>query len=206
MRPDEVPEEPTWEVDPIPELAAVQAPAVEPEPESPPQPMRILEALLFVGGEPLTAERAAEAIRGLTPLQFEQAIHALNRDYRLQGRPYTVSPQGAGFVLTLRPRYRPVLEKLYGSVRAARLSPAAVDVLALIAYRQPATKQEIDGVRGADSGAILRQLVRHGVIAVVQRGDPKQREASYGTTARFLELFSLQSLDDLPRVQDLQKM
>ncbi|HZU38965.1 MAG TPA: SMC-Scp complex subunit ScpB [Gemmataceae bacterium] len=197
---------PLWQLDGEPELAAEPEPVIETESDSPPPPLRILEALLFVGGEPLAADRACEAIRGLTPPQFDQAVHALNRAYRLQGRPYTVRRQGQGFVLSLRPQYRPVLDKLYGAVREARLSPAAVDVLALVAYRQPATKQEIDGVRGAESGAILRQLVRHGLIAVVHRGDHKQREVSYGTTPRFLELFSLQSLDDLPRVQDLQKM
>ena len=199
MAPDETTDEtPAWQVDGNPELPLAE-PAPDAEPDRPPPPLRILEALLFVGGEPLTAARACEAIRGLSAAQFDQAVHALNRDYRLQGRPYGLRRQGQGFVLALRPHYKPVLDKLYGAVRAARLSPVAVDVLALVAYRQPATKQEIDGVRGAESGAILRQLVRHGLIAVVQRGDHKQREVSYGTTPRFLELFALQSLDDLPR-------
>jgi segregation and condensation protein B len=165
-----------------------------------------LEALFFVGGPPLTEQRAREAIRGLTADQFLQAIDRLNRDYRLQGRPYSIRPQDTGYVLALRPRFRPVLEKLYGSARAARLSPAAVDVLALVAYRQPATKQEIDSLRGAECGGLLRQLVRRGLIAVVQRADAGQREVSYGTTGRFLELFGLQSLEDLPQTQDLQKL
>jgi segregation and condensation protein B len=95
---------------------------------------------------------------------------------------------------------------LHGRQREARLSPAAIDVLALVAYRQPATRQEIDNLRGADSGALLRQLVRRNLIAVVQRGDGQHREVSYGTTPRFLELFQLQSLDDLPQTQDLQRL
>jgi segregation and condensation protein B len=175
-------------------------------PGTPPSPLRIIEALLFVGGSALTAERACEAIRGLTPGQFLQALDTLKRDYRRQGRPYTLQPTEQGYVLALRPRYRPVLEKLYGAVREARLSPAAVDVLALVAYRQPATKQEIDSVRGAESGGILRQLVRRELIAVVHRAETGQREVCYGTTARFLEVFGLSSLDDLPRAQDLQKI
>ena len=193
-----------WEVDVGP---VADAAAPEPEaPAAPPAPVRIIEALLFVGGPPLTAARACEAIRGLTPGQFQEAIDTLNRDYRLQGRPYGIRAHDQGHVLALRPRYRPVLEKIYGAVREARLSTAAVDVLALVAYRQPATKQEIDSVRGVESGAILRQLVRRGLIAVVQRAETGQREVSYGTTPRFLELFNLQSLDDLPRAQDLQKL
>ncbi|HEV3261625.1 MAG TPA: SMC-Scp complex subunit ScpB [Gemmataceae bacterium] len=175
-------------------------------PAAPPAPLRIIEALLFVGGPPLTPARACEAIRGLTQVQFQEALDTLNRAYRLQGRPYGIRSQDQGYVLALRPRYRPVLEKIYGAVREARLSAAAVDVLALVAYRQPATKQEIDSVRGVESGAILRQLVRRGLIAVVQRAETGQREVSYGTSPRFLELFNLQSLDDLPRAQDLQKL
>jgi segregation and condensation protein B len=178
------------------------APAADDSP--PPPPLRIVEALLFVGGEPLTGERAGQIIRGFTADQFAQAIATLNRDYRRQGRPYVILSQGDGYVLTLRPRYKDVVEKLYGGVREARLSPAAIDVLALLAYRQPATKTEIDGIRGAESGSLLRQLVRRGLAAVLHRADSAQKEVTYGTTPRFLEMFGLSSLDDLPRTQDLQ--
>jgi segregation and condensation protein B len=115
-------------------------------------------------------------------------------------------PQGQGYVLTLRPRFRGIIEKLYGGVREARLSTVALDVLSLVAYRQPASKQEIDSLRGAESGALLRQLVRRGLIMVVQRAEAGSREVLYGTTPRFLELFGLRSLDDLPRTQDLQQI
>jgi segregation and condensation protein B len=174
------------------------------DPAAPPPPVRIVEALLFVGGPALTAERAGETIRGLTEAQFLQAIDALVSDYRRQGRPYTIRPQEGGYALALRPRFRHVQEKLYGTAREARLSPPAIDVLALVAYRQPATKQEIDSLRGADSGALLRQLVRRNLIAIIHRAEAQQREVSYGTTHRFLELFGLSSLDDMPQTQDLQ--
>lgn len=182
---------------------AAALPAPKPE-LTPPPLVRIVEALLFVGGPPLTAVRAGGAVRGLTPAQFTQAIDSLNKDYRRQNRPYTIRAQDQGYVLTLRPRFRPVVEKLYGGNREARLSAAAVDVLALVAYRQPATKQEIDSLRGADSGALLRQLVRRGLVQIAGRGDAERREVSYGTTPRFLHLFGLSSLDDLPQTQDLQ--
>jgi segregation and condensation protein B len=173
---------------------------------APPPLRRIVEALLFVGGTPLTDQRAGEILRGLTPEQFAQAVATLNQDYRQQGRPYTIQAQGGGYVLALKPRFRAVIEKLYGTAREARLSLAAVDVLSLVAYRQPATKEEIDSLRGVESGALLRQLVRRGLIAVVQRADADQRAVSYGTTSKFLELFALTSLDDLPRTQDLQQL
>lgn len=179
----------------------------EPLDASAPPPLgRIVEALLFLGGEPLTPARACALLRGLTEEQFAEAVAALNQEYRQQNRPYAVQVQGDGHVMALRPRFKGVLEKLHGGPRAARLSPAAVDVLALVAYRQPATKQELDTLRGSDCGSLLRQLVRRGLVAVTQRGDAGQKEVSYGTTARFLELFKLRSLDDLPQTQDLQRL
>jgi segregation and condensation protein B len=192
-----------WEADVLDLPPVTESP---PPSASPASPFRIVEALLFVGGAPITPVRAGEIVRGLTPEQFTEAIATLNRDYRLQGRPYAIQAQGQGYVLTLRSRFRGVLIKLYGTTREARLSPAAIDVLALVAYRQPVTKQEVDSLRGAESGSLLRQLVRRGLIAVVQRGDAAQREVAYGTTGRFLKLFGLTSLDDLPRTQDLQQL
>jgi segregation and condensation protein B len=176
------------------------------QPEAPPPLPRVVEALLFVGGAPLTAARACETVRGLSETQFVETIAALNAEYRGQGRPYLIQAQADGYVMTLRPRFKPVLEKLYGGQRAARLSPAVLDVLALVAYRQPASKQEIDALRGADCGGLLRQLVRRGLVAVAHRGDAERREVTYATTPRFLELFKLRSLDDLPQTQDLQKL
>jgi segregation and condensation protein B len=175
------------------------------EDTAPPPPHRILEALLFVGGEPLTAKRACGIVRGLTIEQFDEAITQLNMDYRRQGRPYAIQPQGHGWVLTLRPRHKHVVTRLYGGVKEARLSTAAIDVLALVAYRQPITKPDVDSLRGGDSGALLRQLVRRGLIQVTQAG-AKQKEVAYGTTKRFLEMFGLQGLDDLPRTHDLQQL
>jgi segregation and condensation protein B len=105
----------------------------------------------------------------------------------------------------VQPRYRAVQERLYGSIREARLSPPALDVLALVAYRQPISRQEVESLRGADSGSVLRQLVRLGLIAV-RRGEAEQKEVCYVTTPRFLSLFQLRSLDDLPRPQDLQRL
>jgi segregation and condensation protein B len=168
--------------------------------------LRIIEALLFVGGEPLTAKRACEIIRGFNEEQFNDAITQLNADYRRQARPYAIQPQGAGWMLTLKPKYRPIIEKLYGGVREARLSNLAIDVLAIVAYRQPITKAEADTIRGADSGTLLRQLVRRGLIQITPIPGGKPKEVAYATTPRFLEMFGLASLDDLPKTHDLQQM
>ena len=175
------------------------------EPAVPPPPPRIVEALLFAGGQPLTAERAGSVVRGLTPEAFRDLIDELNRTYRRQERPYTVRATDAGYVLTLRPRYRALAERLHGAPREARLSKAAREVLALIAYQQPIARAAIDGQRGGDSGAAVRQLVRLGLVTVVPAADGAA-DSAYGTTARFLELFGLRSLDELPQTDDWQHL
>jgi segregation and condensation protein B len=170
--------------------------------DPPPSPEQLVEAMLFVGGHPLTAETACAAVRGLTPERFQQAVDALNRRYRDQQRPYTVEPRGDGFVMAVRPAYRNLRERLFGGPRETRLSQPALDVLSVVAYRQPVGKAEVDAVRGTDSGPTLRQLVRLGLVAVQHRADATGREVRYGTTPRFLSVFGLASLDELPRLGD----
>ena len=173
--------------------SSVQAPT-----ETPPSPLQIVEAMLFVGGPPLTAEKVCSAVRGLTPEKVRELIDELGRKYRRQNRPYTIQPEGDGFALRVKPQYRSLREKLYGGPKEARLSQPSLDTLSLIAYRQPMTTADVDALRGADSTGVIRQLARLGLIVAVERGGPDGTK--YGTTPRFLELFHLSSLDDLPRL------
>jgi segregation and condensation protein B len=175
------------------------------EPATPPPVMRIIEALLFAAGQPISARTAGEVIRGLSVAEFRANIEELNRTYLRQNRPYTVQSKPEGFILSLRPKYRAIQDRLEGAPREAKLSRAAVDVLALIAFRQPIVRSEIDSQRGQDSAAVVRQLVRLGLV-IAEPPAAGQTESAYGTTPRFLELFGLQSLDDLPRTMDLQQI
>jgi segregation and condensation protein B len=200
-----------WELDaeiplaveePPPEAAPPLVPPkrIAVEQSDPPPPEQIIEAMLFVGGRPLTATAACSAIRGLKPEWFQEAIDALNRRYRKQGRPYSIQPRDDGYVLAILPAYRGLRERIFGGPREARLNQAAKDVLAVIAYRQPVGKAEVDAIRGMDSGSTLRQLVRLGLIAVQHRAESGSREVRYGTTSRFLNVFGLSNLDELPRL------
>ncbi len=174
------------------------------ESEAPPPPERILEAMLFIGGPPLTSAAVENVLRGFTVEKLREMVETLNRIYRTQNRPYSILPKDNGYVLTVKPNYRGVKEKLFGGPREARLSQPALDVLSLIAYRQPILKADIDAMRGADSGSIVRQLVRLGLVVVVRRAEAESQAVCYGTTKRFLDLFKLTSLDDLPRLGDPQ--
>ncbi|MFQ3592802.1 MAG: SMC-Scp complex subunit ScpB [Gemmataceae bacterium] len=166
--------------------------------DDPPPLERIIEAMLFIGGPPLTFARAAEVIRSLSQEQYLAVLAHLTQIYRLQGRPYTIVPREQGHEMALRPDYRTVRERLLGGPRETRLTAAAQETLALIAYRQPISREEIEALRGADSLAALRQLVRLGLV-VLGRGE---QGAKYSTTTRFLREFGLTSLDDLPRGEE----
>lgn len=176
------------------------------EPTIPPTPLQIVEALLFVGGHPLTFVEVSDAIRGISVEQFREIIDTLNRVYRTQQRPYEIAHQAEGHVLRVLPRHAALREKLFGGPREARLNQTALDVLSLVAYRQPVGKGEIDAIRGADSAGIMRQLVRLGLIAIIHRDDNDPKNAYYGTTARFLEIFRLRDLDDLPKLGEAKKL
>jgi segregation and condensation protein B len=177
-------------------------PLVQPPVEIPPSPEQLIEAMLFVGGHPLTAEIACTAIRGLTPNRFHAAIDALSRQYRQHKCPYSIQSRNDGFVLAILPIYRVLRERLFGGPREARLGQPALDVLSVVAYRQPVGKAEVDAIRGTDSGTILRHLVRLGLVAVQHRAEAGIRAVRYGTTTRFLQVFGLASLDELPRLGD----
>lgn len=171
---------------------------------TPPPLPALVEAMLFVGGAPLTATRAAEVVRGLTPEILAQTIDQLNKTYRAEARPYRIVQVDQGYELKLSGRYRGVIDRLQGAPREARLSPVALDVLALVAFRQPITKQDVDSLRGGESSGHLRQLVRLGLIAVHRQEEGN--ETVYHTTPRFLAFFGLRNLDDLPRTEDLQRI
>jgi segregation and condensation protein B len=169
-------------------------------------PKSILEAMLFVGhpqNEPLTARHVSSLMRGVLPEEIDELVHELNEQYDAEHTPYCILSEGAGYRLVLRDEFSTLREQFYGRVREARLSQAVVDTLAIVAYHQPIGLKEIDKLRGKPSGGILGQLVRRQLVKIERNAD-KPREIKYRTTGRFLDLFSLESLDDLPRSQEVE--
>ena len=128
-------------------------------------------------------------------------VDELNRRYAARGAPYRIVGEEDGYRLTLCREFHPLRNRFYGRIREARLSQAAIDVLALVAYRQPLTGEKIGRLRGKPSSHVLAHLVRRGLLRI-ERPDAKRRTPHYYTTDRFLRLFNLQSLDDLPRSED----
>jgi len=175
----------------------------EQSPDDPCQtsPLTILEAMLFVGNrasEPLSPGRVAELMRGVEPGEVPDLVDQLNRGYLARGCPYQIVSEGAGYRMALRREFSAVRARFFGRIREARLSQAAVDVLAIVAYRQPITADEVSTLRGRPSGHLITQLVRRRLLAVERAAD-RPRNPQYRTSERFLQLFGLQSLGDLPQ-------
>ena len=168
--------------------------------QCPVTPRSILEAMLFVGhpaNEPLTSKRVAELMRGVRPEEIDGLIGELNEDYSRHGCPYFIESLGEGYRMTLRPEYDSLRENFHRRTREATLSQPAIDVLAIVAYQQPIQRREIEKIREKPCASLLNQLVRRQLLRV-ERDTEKGRSVTYRTTDRFLDLFELDSLDDLP--------
>jgi segregation and condensation protein B len=180
-------------------------------------PLSIVEAMLFVGSptnEPLTAQRIASLMRGVRPVEIEELVRELNQGYAANRCPYEIVGTGAGYRLTLRSDFDSLRTRVMHRGRQVRLSESAIEVLAVVAYNEPLTADEVDKLRGRPSGALLRQLLRRQLL-MLERADDEAAAAGvagrprpaprYRTTPRFLELVGIESLADLPRAQEIEK-
>ena len=182
----------------IPEPITV---AVSAEEEAELSPKSILEAMLFVGdpnGQPLIPAQVAKMMRGVSVQEIDDLISDLNCAYQDAGSVYEIRRQDAGYVMALRDQYDGLRERFYGTVRETKLSQVAIDVLAVVAYNQGISRQEIDAMRDQSSGSVLSQLVRRKMLRL-ERTEEKPRKTIYFTTARFLQVFGLEDIEDLPQ-------
>jgi segregation and condensation protein B len=167
-------------------------------------PVQVIEAALFVGGAPLTARKICGLVRGSFDTSFvEQTLEELNEAYLAQGRPYEIRLGEGGYRLELRSEYDRLRHRVYGSgPREVRLAQDVLEVLALVAYRQPISQKEIESHGKDNAGNLLRQLLRRDLISF-ERGPGGRKDLQYQTTPRFLSVFGLASLEDLPQAEDL---
>ncbi len=169
-------------------------------------PRSILEAMLFVGhpgNEPLASRQVAALMRGVRPAEIDALVRDLNADYQRRNCPYQIVEEGGGHRLALRAEYDRLRDRFYGRARQARLSQAAIEVLAAVAYNQPISSEDVARLRGTASGHVLTQLVRRQLLRL-ERTEARPRRLVYSTTDKFLQLFGLESLAELPRSQDLE--
>lgn len=163
-----------------------------------------VEALLFTCAEPTPASRLAEAIGGTTADTVKGAIAELKSDYAAGGRAFDVVEVNGGFQLLTKPEFAPIVGKLHAPRADRKLSPAALDALAIVAYKQPITRAEIEAIRGVASGELLRALLDRGLIRIAGRAQAPGSPLLYGTSPEFLELTGLKDIKELPKPEELK--
>jgi len=164
----------------------------------------VIEAVLFASDEPLSAERLANIVEtGVR--QVRQHIQALNDKYQANNNAFRIEQIAGGYQMLTLSAYNLWLGKLLSARSDSKLSPAALETLAVIAYKQPVMRADIEAIRGVAAGELIRGLMYKGLVKIVGRAEVLGRPMLYGTTKKFLEIFGLNSLKDLPKVEELKK-
>jgi len=167
---------------------------------------RELEALLFATESPLTLARLTKLFPGTKGAEIKEAIKGLDAEYRETGHAFSVVEFGGGWQIATLAEYAPIVEKMFKGRRFARLSKAGLEVLAIIAYRQPITRLEIDDIRGVQSSGALSTLSERNLITVVGRSEALGHPLLYGTTREFLNHLGLKGISQLPALPDLEQI
>ena len=179
---------------------------------------QVIEALLFAAQKPLTARELVAAIKGagaedeLMPNEFAKtteaqvaaALEQLKIEYGQQGRAFQLAEKAEGWQLVSDPAYAPWVRQLFPAVKPARLTPPSLETLAIIAYRQPITRADVEAVRGVAVDGVLQNLMERGLVKIGGRAEVPGRPLLYETTQFFLEHFGLRDLDELPNAEELR--
>ena len=164
-----------------------------------------LEAVLLVAREPLSTRKVAQLADLADGTAARTLIRRLRKLYDDEGTAFQVEELAGGYQLLSRPKFGPWLRRLFPDAQITRLSTPGLETLAVVAYRQPVLRAEIESVRGVGCGEILRQLMDRDLVRIVGRADDLGRPMLYGTTRRFLRVFGLRNLDALPRADILRR-
>jgi segregation and condensation protein B len=164
---------------------------------------QLLEAALFSAGRPLTAEELATLDPDANAADVRVALEQLREHYDFNQHGVELVELAGGYQILTRPVHAAAIERAQISVRAPKLTAATLETLAVIAYRQPVGRVEIEEIRGVSAGGVLRSLQERGLIEVVGRSEALGRPLLYGTTALFLELLGMRDLAELPKAEEL---
>lgn len=164
----------------------------------------VVEAVLFASDESLTDNRLAKIVE-TSIKQVRKCIKSLNEKYQANNNAFRIEQIAGGYQMLTLNTYNYWLKKLLRARSDSKLSPAALETLAIIAYKQPVIRADIEVIRGVAAGEVLRTLCYKGLIKIVGRAEILGRPMLYGTTKKFLEVFGLNTLKDLPKIEELKK-
>lgn len=165
----------------------------------------VIEAILFASDEPLTPARLVSVLEAGSVKQVRRSVKELNKKYARSNCAFRIEEIAGGYQMMTLPAYNPWLRKLLRVRTDNKLTQAALETLAIIAYKQPLIRADIEAIRGVASGEVIRNLMYKGLVKIVGRAEVIGRPMLYGTTRRFLDIFGLSSLKDLPKVEELKK-
>jgi segregation and condensation protein B len=165
--------------------------------------LALIEAVLLAADEPLAPRRLGIAANVPDVAEVRRLVARLQALYDQDGTAFQVAELAGGYQLLTRPEFHPWLARLRRTGADLKLTPAARETLAIVAYRQPITRADVEAVRGVQSGELLRQLMEKGFVRIAGRDESLGRPVLYGTTKRFLQAFGLKGLRELPTLQDL---
>jgi len=163
-----------------------------------------LEAALMVTDRPLAAAKLSIALGDVSTGQIKQAVEQLNDVYQRTGRSFRIEQVAGGWQILTLPAFAEVVSGIRRTRAVTKLGPAAMETLAIVAYKQPVLRADIEAIRGVACGEVLRSLMERKLVRIAGRAEELGRPMLYGTTSRFLELFGLASLKDLPPVEQFQ--
>ncbi|MDP7132719.1 MAG: SMC-Scp complex subunit ScpB [Planctomycetota bacterium] len=172
--------------------------------EAPADVAAAVEAILFSTDTPLTAAKIVQVAELSGHREVTRAVEKLNTRYERTGSTFRIESVAGGYRMQTLSRYHDVLSRLFSARSDTRLSQAAMETLSIVAYRQPILRADIEAIRGVACGEVLHGLLEKQLIRIVGRAEVLGRPMLYGTTRRFLEVFGLKDLDDLPRVAELR--
>ncbi|GJQ26456.1 MAG: hypothetical protein HBSAPP02_14880 [Phycisphaerae bacterium] len=168
------------------------------------QPRQVVEAILFATDSPLPAAKIAKILGVGDAREVRGHIAALNQLYADMGLSFRINEIAGGFQMLTLPAFNAWLSKLLRTRDETRLTPAALETLAIVAYKQPVTRADVESIRGVAAGDVLNRLREMNLVKIVGRAEDLGRPMLYGTTKRFLEVFGLASLEELPQVEALR--
>ena len=166
----------------------------------------IIEVVIFAADRPVSADELASVMDELDGDTVRQLIAELQQEYDATRRGFQIVPIANGFQMCTRDEYAPWVKKFYAGEISSRLSVSALEALAIIAYKQPVTRAEIDEIRGVGSDSVIRTLLERNLAKVVGRKRTPGMPMIYGTTAEFLMHFGLRDLSELPSVDEIERM
>ena len=165
----------------------------------------VVEAVLFASDEPLTAQRLVNIVEAGGVKEIRQHIENLNEKYKAAGSSFQIEQIAGGYQMMTLSAFNYWLKKLLRARTDTKLSQAALETLAIISYKQPIIRADIEGIRGVAAGEMIRSLMYKGLVKIVGRAEVLGRPMLYGTTKKFLDIFGLNSLKDLPKVEELKR-